>query len=129
MRGKLISEILTIENFRKKTPLLICLLVLSFLFLDAGGCARLRVVEKETHDPKTDTYTTKYKNLPEWAEYALGTLVGAAWGLATLSMFIPSKSKPEHKKTADRELSDKSEAKVDYMLDKYGERRQLKGSK
>jgi hypothetical protein len=129
MRDKSISEIFTIENFRKKKPLLICLLVLSFLFLDAGGRARLRIVEKETHDPKTDTYTYKYKNMPEWAEYALGTIVGAVWGLATLSMFIPSKSKPKDKKTADRELSDKSEAKVDYMLDNYGQHRQLKGPK
>lgn len=91
-----------------------------------GGCARLRIVEKQTHDPATDTYTTKYRNLPEWAEYALGTLAGAVWGIVTLSMFIPAKSKPETKKTAKQDVSDKAEAKVDDMLDKYGEKRELK---
>jgi len=67
--------------------------------------------------------------MPEWAEYALGTLVGAVWGLVTLSMFIPSKSKPEDKRIAERDQSDKSEAKVDYMLDKYGQHRQLEKPK
>lgn len=104
----------------------VCLLALSLLWLNAGACARLRVVEKATHDPVADTETYKYKKLPEWSEYALGTIAGAIWGLATLSMFVPSKPKPEPKKDpADKELSEKAEAKVDYMLDKYGK---LKGS-
>jgi len=44
-------------------------------------------------------------------------------------MFIPSKSKPEDKRIAERDQSDKSEAKVDYMLDKYGQHRQLEKPK
>lgn len=69
--------------------------------LEAGGCARPRVVEQETYDPKSDTYTTKYRNLPEWSAYALGTLAGAIWGLPTLSWLIPAKAKPEPGKIAD----------------------------
>ena len=100
-------------------------LILLFLWLNAGGCARLRVVEKETYDAAADTYTYKYKNLPVWAEYALGTVVGAVWGLATLAMFMPSKPQPK-KKTVDRKVPDAAEAKVDDMFNTYGEERILK---
>jgi len=75
--GRSNLDVLTSENFGQKKLLPACLMIILLFSLDASGCDRLRIVEKQTHDPASDTYTYKYKNLPEWAEYGLGAVVGA----------------------------------------------------
>jgi hypothetical protein len=117
IEGGAMGETSAIGSFKKSQLRAACILTLAAFWCSGVGCARLRIVEKQTHDPVADTYTYKYKKIPEWCEYALGTFVGAVWGMATLSMFLPSKGKPESRESKeDRERWEKANAKVTDVL-------------